>query len=117
MLRIRHWCSFCCALLLVACGGGGGSGGGSNEPIGTISSLEIRWVVVSGVAGYEVHWGRSSGAYTQSVDVGMPRDQSGILTYVLDGLEAPGTYYFAMTSYDDDGQASPFSNEITVAVE
>ena len=117
VLRIRHWCSFCFALFLVACGGGGGSSGGSGEPIGTISSLAIRWVVVPGVAGYSVHWGRTPGDYTHTVDVGMPRDESGVLTYVLDGLEAPGTYYFAMTSYDDAGQTSTFSNEIAVAVE
>jgi hypothetical protein len=114
---VRSFSSFVVALFVVACGGGGGLSGGSGDAIGTISSIEIRWAIAPGVAGYRIHWGRRSADYTDSVDVGMPFTDGGDVTYVLDDVEAPGTYYFAMTAYDDAGRSSVFSNEIAVAVE
>lgn len=120
MLRLRHLFSFGFALFVVACGGGGGggaSGGDRGGPVGTVSSIQIRWSAVPGVVGYRVYWGGRSGEYTSSIDVGMPTDDGGILTYVLDGLEAPGRYFFVMTSYDGEGEGSAFSNEIAVDVE
>jgi hypothetical protein len=117
VLRFRRWSSFLIALIVAACGGGGGSGGGSAGPVGTISSLAIRWAAAPDVAGYRIHWGLRPAEYTESIDVGMPVADDGIANYVLDGLPAPGTYYFAMTSYDADGRPSAFSNEIAVDVE
>jgi len=118
VVRFRHLLSFGCALFLVACGGGGGGGGASSDgPIGTISSIQIRWSAVPGVAGYRVHWGGRSAEYTSSLDLGLPADDVGVLTYMLDGLAAPGRYYFVMTAYDGEGQTSPFSNEIAVDVD
>src|SRR5690349_13361525 len=98
VLRLRHLFSFCFALFVVACGGGGSSGD-QRGPVGTVSSIQIRWSAVPGVVGYRVYWGRRSAEYTSSLDVGMPNDDGGVLTYVLDGLEAPGRYFFVMTSY------------------
>jgi hypothetical protein len=113
--RVRRWFSFVFALLVVACGGG--SSGDTDATIGTLSSIEIRWAVSAGVTGYRIHWGSRSSEYTTTIDVGMPPGAGGIVTYVLEGLSAPGTYYFAMTSYDDEGRTSAFSNEIAVAVD
>jgi len=105
------------AFLVVACGDGGGSSSDSDTTVGTLSSIEIRWAVSPDVTGYRIHWGRRSAEYTTTIDVGMPAGESGIVTYVLDGLPAPGMYHFAMTSYDDEGRTSAFSNEIAVAVD
>jgi hypothetical protein len=122
VLPLRRLSSLLIAFFVVACGstgGGGGadSAGGSGGPIGTISSIAIRWTVAPDIAGYRIHWGRRSAEYTESLDVGMPTGDTSILTYVLDGLDAPGTYFFAMTSYDQEGRSSTFSNEIAVTVD
>jgi hypothetical protein len=58
------------------------------------------------LAGYRIHWGQQSGAYTDSVTVMNP----GITIYVLENLSS-GTYYFATTSLRSNGLESAFSNE------
>jgi hypothetical protein len=117
VLRVRRWSSFLLALFVVACGGTGGPGSGLSDTSGTASSIQIRWSTAPGVAGYMIHWGRRSMDYTSTIDVGMPpADDVGVVSYVLDALESPGSYFFAMTSYDDAGQISIFSNEIAVDV-
>jgi Fibronectin type III domain len=59
--------------------------------------------------GYVLKWGTSSGAYTQSVDVG---NQT---TYTLT-LTAPGstTYFFTVVAYSDAGVSAPATEVSTV---
>ena len=58
------------------------------------------------LGGFIVYYGRSSGNYTNSVDVGYTA------SYVF-VTSAPEThYYFAVASYDTYGNISGFSNEI-----
>ena len=118
MFRVRRWSSFLVALFVVACGGGGGSGAGSTDDVGSANNgIQIRWVAAPGVAGYVIHWGVRSAEYSEMVDVGLPTaGDAGVVSYVLYALESPGTYFFAMTSYDESGVMSSFSNEIAVEV-
>jgi hypothetical protein len=65
--------------------------------------------------GYYLHQGSSAGVYTAKTDVG------NVLVYTVNAL-GPGTYYFAVTGYQDGeppsiGRAeSLFTNEIKVVV-
>lgn len=105
------------ALLVAACGGGGS---GSDDATGEVPAepgLLIRWQESADVEGYVIHWGAESGSYTHTRDVGSPpADADGVTSYVLDDVGAMGTVYFALTSYDSEGQMSGFSNEISADV-
>ncbi len=61
------------------------------------------------VAGYMVHYGQVSGAYTNKVDVGK------VTAYTIAGLLDGRTYYYAVTAYDAGRAESPFSNEASAS--
>ena len=58
------------------------------------------------LAGYEIHYGRSSGSYTNHVEISNP----GLTAYVVDNLET-GTWYFSISALDSNNQLSDFSSE------
>lgn len=60
----------------------------------------------TGVAGYKVYYGTSSGNYTQSVDAGAQTSAG------ISGLQLGQQYYFAVKSYDAQGNQSAFSKEL-----
>jgi hypothetical protein len=62
------------------------------------------------VVGYKIYYGTSPGSYTASVNAG------DITSLAISGLQAGLTYYFAAVAYDNSGNESGFSNEITYAV-
>ncbi|QBQ54430.1 fibronectin type III domain-containing protein [Nitrosococcus wardiae] len=64
------------------------------------------------VSGYKLHYGKVSGQYTSSVDVGNKT------SYALDGFLAGEKYYISATSYCncDNVQESDFSEELVVAI-
>jgi hypothetical protein len=64
----------------------------------------------SGVAGYMLYYGQSSGSYTAKIDVGHNT------TYTVSGLLDGKTYYFAATDYDLSRTESGFSNEVSAVV-
>lgn len=66
---------------------------------------------LTNLAGYTIHYGTSSGNYTQTINVANP----GLTTYVVDNLPS-GTYYFAMSAYDSTGNQSTMSGETSAAV-
>ncbi len=116
MVRARRWVSFLVALFVAACGGGGGSGDGATDDVGSANNgIQIRWAMAPGVAGYVIHWGLRSTEYSEAIDVGLPiADDAGVVSYALYELRDSGTYFFAMTSYDESGVMSSFSNEIAI---
>jgi hypothetical protein len=57
------------------------------------------------LAGYRVYWGRTGGAFTNSVRI----DNPSVTRYVVDKL-APGDYEFAVTAMNNYGVESRFSN-------
>jgi hypothetical protein len=102
-------------LMLFVAGCGSGSGGGSNSVAG---SAKLAWdtprnsdgTPVSNIAGYKVHYGTSSRNYDKTVNNGIET------TCTISGL-SPGTYYFAVTSYDSSGNESGFSNEASKTIQ
>jgi len=60
----------------------------------------------SGVIGYKVYFGTSSGNYTQNIDVG------NVTSYTVTSLNDGQTYYFAAKAYNSSGSLSGYSNEI-----
>jgi Putative Ig domain len=62
--------------------------------------------------GYEVHYGKSSQAYTDTVRLPNP----GITTYVVQNLPR-GTYYFAITAFNSSGVDSSLSEEVSTTVD
>jgi hypothetical protein len=80
-----------------------------------LGSVSLSWVAPTqnadgsplvDLAGYQIHYGRSSGLYDHVVRI----DSPGITTYVVDNL-VPDTYYFAATSFNSSGVESEYSGE------
>ena len=61
------------------------------------------------VVGYRVHYGSSSGSYGNFHTVG---NQT---TYTVSNL-SNGTYYFAVTAFDTEGNESTYSNEVSAVL-
>ena len=62
------------------------------------------------VAGYRLHYGTLSGAYTNIVDVAASTRAT--ISALLEGV----TYYMAVTAYDTSGNQSGYSDEIVYTV-
>ncbi len=63
------------------------------------------------LAGYRIHYGTSSGNYSQNINVG------NVSTYTLDNLPEGFSYYFATTAYDATGNESAPSNEVSKTIQ
>jgi len=70
-------------------------------------NVTLAWDAESGVAGYRLHYGTSSGSYTQTIDVGTNT------LATVSNLTAGQTYYFAVTAYNSAGLQSQLSNEVS----
>jgi Fibronectin type III domain len=70
-------------------------------------SVTLAWDanVEPDIGGYKLHYGTSSGAYTQTIDVG------NIATATVPNLPVGTTYFFVVTAYNLDGVESLPSNE------
>jgi hypothetical protein len=64
------------------------------------------------LAGYWLYWGNTPGTYTEWMRIENP----GLTTIVIENL-VPGTYEFAMTSFNAHGVESSLSNAVTRIVE
>jgi hypothetical protein len=60
---------------------------------------------LTGLAGYQIHYGNASTALTQTVQV----SNAGLSSYTLTNLTA-GTWYFGVTAYTSSGEQSAMSN-------
>jgi hypothetical protein len=79
---------------------------------GFAASVTLAWDANSepDLAGYNIHWGRSSGNYSFTVDVGNNT------TYTFTGLDEGVTYYFAATAYNTNNLRSGYSNQVVYTV-
>jgi hypothetical protein len=125
-MRTRTVFASAAALLVLAsctsCGGGGGSSGsagGGGAPTST-ADVAITWRTTDeSVAGYVVHWGTASRDYAHDVDVSKPTEDAQGTVRVVIALPTEAfdtTYYFAISSYDAAGDASAYSNELSIGV-
>jgi hypothetical protein len=85
-----------------------------------LGSVTLNWTpptrntdgsALTDLAGYTLSWGRQSGNYTNSADVG-----AGMTSFVVENLSA-GTWYFAMSAYNTAGVHSDYSGEASSTVE
>jgi hypothetical protein len=79
-------------------------------PVLASQDVTLTWVPNTdpGVVGYKLYFGLESYSYTTSVDVGDVAQA--MVTLPVSGA----TYFFAATTYDEDGNESDFSTESTV---
>ncbi|MEL6870168.1 MAG: putative Ig domain-containing protein [Pseudomonadota bacterium] len=79
-------------------------------------SVELNWTppseredgsALNGLSGYRIYYGTRSGVYENQIDV----SNGGISSYTLENL-ASGTWYIAITSFDNAGLESELSNEV-----
>lgn len=61
--------------------------------------------------GYRVYYGTASGSYLQSRGAGA--DAGGSTSFTIPNLRAGTTYYIAVTSYDNAGNESSYSGEVS----
>jgi hypothetical protein len=78
----------------------------SSKLMATDISLAWDSSVSPGIAGYKVYVGNSSGTY------GAPITTGNQTSFTVTGLTS-GTYYFAVTAFDSQGNESDFSNEVS----
>jgi hypothetical protein len=77
------------------------------------SSVNLAWNpnTEPDLAGYTVHYGTTSGAYTHSVDVGSRT------SWQVEGLEGSRVYYFVVRAYNTSGMTSAPSQEVSAVVD
>jgi hypothetical protein len=73
-------------------------------------SLEWDPNIEPEVSGYKLHYGTASGTYSRSIDAG------NATTATVEDLVIGQTYYFVVTAYDQTGNESLPSNEVTFVV-
>lgn len=130
-----YFCAAVLGLALSGCGGGGGAPASStaavqnssssassapSAPAASSNAVTLNWMpptenmdgtALTNLSGYDIHYGTSSGNYTQSISVA----NAGIATYVVANL-TPGTYYFSVAAVNASGTESPLSSEVSATV-
>jgi len=83
------------------------------------AQLTFSWIPnnESSLAGYKIHYGTASRNYTNVIDAGNPDPIDGRIQATVDGLEEGTTYYFAATAYDQEGNESEYSTEISHTID
>jgi len=64
---------------------------------------------LSAIAGYKVYFGTTQGQYSKSLSI----SDGSASDYTFNGFAAD-TYYFVITTIDNDGRESQYSTEITI---
>ncbi|MEE4311793.1 MAG: fibronectin type III domain-containing protein [candidate division KSB1 bacterium] len=75
-------------------------------------SVVLAWMenAEQDIMGYRIYFGKKSGDYTQSADVGLAYN------FKTGALESGYTYYFSMTAYDTVTNESAHSQEVIVTI-
>ena len=74
------------------------------------AQITLEWNANSepNISGYNIYYGKSSGDYDVTLDVGT------WTTATIADLEDDETYYFVVTAYNTDGAESGYSNEACI---
>jgi hypothetical protein len=106
------------SLSFYGCGGGGGGSSSDNNPPAPPPQVKTATLTrdapttnadgtpLTDLAGYKIYYGTSSGVYSVIIDVG------NVITYKVEGLQL-GTYYFAVTAYENSRNEGGYSNEVS----
>jgi hypothetical protein len=80
----------------------------------TTSSATLTWNpnTDADLAGYKIYRATQSGTYGAALAT-VP---TGTISYQATGLSANTTYFFVITAYDNAGNESPFSNEVSKSI-
>ncbi len=109
----RH-CLYLICLILALIPFGCGDGGAGKDTTATLSwappTTNTDGTELTDLAGYKVYYGTSPGGYETDIDAG------NTTTYTIPDL-SPATYYFAVTAYDEMGNESAFSNEVSKTIQ
>jgi len=104
-------------LIIIIITGGCGDGGSVTSGGGT-ETATLSWDVpttntdgtdLTDLAGYKIYYGTSPGTYDSAIDV------ADVATYTITDL-SPATYYFVVTAYDEAGNESNYSNEVSKTI-
>ncbi len=102
------------ATFSLTCAGDGGNAMAMIS-VAVNDSIKLSWQApsrnldgtsIDDLAGYRIYYGRQSGEYSDSILIRQPDARGHALTL------PSGSYFFAMTALDAEGNESPFSNEI-----
>ena len=100
-------------LIIIIITGGCGDGGGGGTETAALSwdapTTNTDGTDLADLAGYKIYYGTSSGTYDSFIDVAK------VTTYTVTEL-TPATYYFAVTAYDEAGNESAYSNEVSKTI-
>ena len=106
-----------CFIVIIITGGCGDGGGGGMDTENT--SATLSWdapatntdgTELTDLAGYKVYYGTSPGTYDSVIDA------EDVTTYTINDLP-PATYYFSVTAYDEIGNESGYSNEVSKTIQ
>ena len=99
-------------IIIIIITGGCGDGGGGTE------TATLSWDVpatntdgtdLTDLAGYKIYYGTSPGTYDSVIDAAK------VTTYTFSDL-TPAAYYFVVTAYDEEGNESDYSNEVSKTI-
>lgn len=79
--------------------------------LGVSYSMDVKlaWDAVNeNISGYKVYVGQASRSYGTPITIGTQT------VYTVTGLNSAQTYYFAVTAFNNTGNESAFSNEVSV---
>lgn len=84
-------------------------------PAPTTGSATLSWNLgtETDLAGYKIYVGTSSGNYNYP---GSPFTVGRVTSYTITNLPAGQTYHFALSAYDNAGNSSPLSSEVTKSI-
>jgi hypothetical protein len=75
---------------------------------GNDGQVNLNWNTVSGATGYVVRYGTSPGNYLTRIDIG------NVTSHTVTGLTTGQQYYFAIDSYNANGESSPSNSQSTI---
>lgn len=109
-------------LILTACGGSGSTSSTdtASQTVSATDSINLSWIPpttradgsfleTSELAGYRIYMGTSSNELTPIIDL----VNDNITQYQVENLTT-GSYYFAITAYDQDGVESSLSQVVLI---